>query len=48
LTSVVGASGVALVDGFERLTDAGWLAYGDLQSDDAWFGKFTADFPMAG
>jgi NAD(P)-dependent dehydrogenase (short-subunit alcohol dehydrogenase family) len=47
LASVVGASGIALVNGFERLTDAGWLAYGDPQSDDEWFARFMADFPMA-
>jgi NAD(P)-dependent dehydrogenase (short-subunit alcohol dehydrogenase family) len=47
LISVVGASGVALIEGSERLGDAGWLAYGDVQSDDAWFSRFMADFPMA-
>jgi len=26
---------------------AGWLRYGERQSDEEWFGRFTADFPMA-
>ena len=47
LISIVGASGFALVNGFDRLTDAGWLAYGERQSDEDWFGRFMADFPMA-
>jgi NAD(P)-dependent dehydrogenase (short-subunit alcohol dehydrogenase family) len=47
LISIVGESGFALVNGFERLDDAGWLAYGDRQSDEDWFGRFMADFPMA-
>jgi NAD(P)-dependent dehydrogenase (short-subunit alcohol dehydrogenase family) len=45
--SVVGVSGVALVNGFERLTDEGWMRYGDRQSDDEWFARFMADFPMS-
>jgi len=45
INHLVGADAEGFVVGRARMGDAGWLRFGDRQSDEAWWGYFQQEFP---